>query len=688
MYTNLHIIKDKLNMDISNELLIRILFDINRFFDKKLTNIIKQEQKRQGRIFNSIDRKALRNYYYYENREVLDTINVPSFTSIVFSKEDVENVILDTNNRLQTYDPNKILSSIKERFKNLTLFKNSSISHGKEWLDYYEKKRSQKFGYSIFILNINNNDFRKHDFSEKYLYNLIQNTYEKLENYRHLIILIDGQIYNKNNKDITWQLAYKLTIYAENFVQYKKDFNPCKKIKQIQKLNDFIKMRFGLEETHLGNEFYSTISTGFKYEDCFVSDNQEHIVITLKKISQDETPVPCPSCMTTIQSGNSYPEMFLRSYECKNPHCQDRSKSGRGKRFDEYGIYRNFKLEEKEKENAISNTDYNAWRRDVFSDSLNCIDMIIKFYSWKGENILTYNLESDSKTYLSRNIQRFDDAEFQKNDKYVESYSNLPIVKLFENIKTLIKTEHGNLAITENIKTICGDSTTNIPLLKSLQIGTAITSPPYYNAREYSQWQNLLLYLIDMLRNVTAIYDTMDACGNYLYNIGDIVGEDNIYVESHMSNRRLPLGFLSCMIFEIAGYKLQENIIWDKGEVQSKRNSTVNLYAGYVKCINCYEHVFVFNKSNIGVNNKKVVQIPPVIKINSKGENTYKHTAPYPIELVELVNGYIIKDKFLLDPYLGSGTTLKWARQNNIKGIGYELNSEYYELSNKYIFDN
>ena len=98
-----------------------------------------------------------------------------------------------------------------------------------------------------------------------------------------------------------------------------------------------------------------------------------------------------------------------------------------------------------------------------------------------------------------------------------------------------------------------------------------------------------------MLRNVSAIYDTMDTCGNYLYNIGDIVGEDNIYVESHMSNRRLPLGFLSCMIFEIAGYKLQENIIWDKGEVQSKRNSTVNLYAGYVKCINCYEHVFVFN---------------------------------------------------------------------------------------------
>ena len=113
------------------------------------------------------------------------------------------------------------------------------------------------------------------------------------------------------------------------------------------------------------------------------------------------------------------------------------------------------------------------------------------------------------------------------------------------------------------------------------------------------------------------------------------------------------------MIFEIVGYKLKENIIWDKGEVQSKRNSTINLFSGYVKTINCYEHILVFSKSNMGKNNRKIEKFSPVIKINSKGENKYKHTAPYPTELVELVKPYLISGKYLLDPFLGSGTTIK-----------------------------
>ena len=74
-------------------------------------------------------------------------------------------------------------------------------------------------------------------------------------------------------------------------------------------------------------------------------------ILVLKKIELDDTNVLCPSCMTTIQQGNSYPEMFLRSWECKNPMCPDRSKSGRGKRFDEYGTYRYFKLSEGNKSN-------------------------------------------------------------------------------------------------------------------------------------------------------------------------------------------------------------------------------------------------------------------------------------------------------------------------------------------------
>ena len=44
-----------------------------------------------------------------------------------------------------------------------------------------------------------------------------------------------------------------------------------------------------------------------------------------------------------------------------------------------------------------------------------------------------------------------------------------------------------------------------------------------------------------------------------------------------------------------------------------------------------------------------------------------------------------MKNKYILDPFLGSGTTLKWCKLNNQKGIGFELNKDYFDLAKKYI---
>ena len=685
MPEKLNEIKRWINMNIPDEYLIRILFDINRYFDKMVTRSYQVVQKRMNYVFNSVERKALRTYFYYKIDSIIKDIHVETFPTLEYSKNDIDTVVENTIQRIKKYDENKIINSIKERYSNLILYNNSSISHMVEWLKYYNEKRDALFDYSSFILRIDAENFKNNNFRLNYLYDIIKKSYGKLENYRHLIIFIDGQIYDQFGYDITWQIAYKLTIYAENFVQYTEKYFPCKKQEQIKTLKEFISARIE-NENNFSEEFYKNISTGYKFEDCFVSDNQNKIIITLKKIFLDESPIPCPSCLSTIQSGNSYPEMFLRSYECKNPSCQDRSKSGRGKRFDEYGVYRNFKLEENLQENRIDNKLYSDWRRDIFQNSLNQYEMLIKYYSWDNENILVYNIDTGIESY-SRKLVDYFDMELYALDNFIESYEELPIVRLFQKINDSLEIKRGNRCLIGDIEIVNGNSTEYISTLKNGQVGNVITSPPYYNAREYSQWQNMLLYYIDVLINTKVIYNSLCFNGSYLYNIGDVVCEDNVYVRSHMSNRRLPLGFLSCMVFEIAGFKLKENIIWDKGQVQSKRNSTVNLFSGYVKCINCYEHVFVFSKNGSGGNSKKVVKITPVIKINSKGENTYKHTAPYPIELVEVIRPYLLKNSYVLDPYLGSGTTLKWCRKNNVKGIGVELNREYFELSEKYIFE-
>lgn len=673
-----------LETDIEDSLLTKILFDTTRYFDKQLTSIYKREQKNNNRIFNTIERKALRNYFYYGNEEILLAYDIQSFPTINYTLDDIDMVCKDIIARLKTYDSNQILNSIKQKYINIQNHNISTVSFKDEWMKYYESKRQKLFDYSSIILKINQEDFKNHDYNNQYIFNLIASLYNKLENYRYMFLVFDGQIFDKNNNDITWKTVYQTTLYAENFIQYQNKYYPFKKKNQIKVLQDFINNRFpNNPSANIAEKFYEGISTGYKFEDCFIEKNQNTIIVTLKKIYHDETAVPCPSCMSTHQAKNSYPEMFLRSFECLNPNCQDRSKSGRGKRFDEYSVYRNFKLEENNNNNKITNELYGLWRRDIFNENANWLEMILKYYTWGEEKILTYNIIDHDRILYNRNVFSLQDEQFTLPEKYSKTYSDLPIVQLFTKIFNLIDKTIGRKKIGSTISINYGNSSLEIKRLLPNQVGTAITSPPYYNAREYSQWKNLLLYLIDMMINATAVYNTLTDNANYLYNIGDIVGEDNIYITSQMSNRRLPLGFLSCMIFEIIGFNLVENIIWDKGEVQSKRNSTVNLFSGYVKCINCYEHIFVFNKNGHGSNHKKIAEINPVFKINSKGENIYNHTAPYPIKLVNLVNPYLQKDKYLLDPFLGSGTTLLWCKQNNKLGIGYEINENYYNLANK-----
>lgn len=685
---DINFIKELLNNNISDDLLIRILFEMGRYFDKQFVKEIQATQKKIKRIFNQNERNLLRLYYYYQNEKIINEIGITDFKSIQYDDNDVINILHDCITRCEKYNSDKILSSIKERQYNQE--NEIIVNYSDDWLSYYYKKVKENYKYSSFILNIDQNDFQKNNYSINHYYEIISSIYADLENYRHLFIVIKGNLMDKDNVDKTWNIIYKLGIYCENFIKFDKKFIPFKKDKSKEKLLNFLNERFPENNNKkLVDNFYSSISTGFKYEDCFISENQSSIILSYKKISLDDSPIPCPSCMTTIQQSNSFPEMFLRSFECKNPNCKERSKSGRGKRFDEYGTYRYCKLIENEECNQINYDLYEKWRRDIFSNDNNIYEMILKYYTWGGETICVYPNCSNHELY-SRNLITYNKTK-NKLDNYYKDYNSLPIIELMESIKNILNRKTGDVVLLDKHHIINEESAKGIRNLKKSQVGYAITSPPYYNAREYSQWQTLIMYLIDMMINSAAVYDTLHEDGYYLYNIGDIVNSDNIYVESNMSKRRLQLGFLSCMFFELVGFNLTGNIIWDKGQVQSKRNSTVNLNSGYIKPINCYEHVLIFKKGNVNKHEclSKVSKFAPVIKINSKGVNTYKHTAPYPLDMVDLLKPIIkTDDKYILDPFLGSGTTVLWCKNNGYKGVGFELNNEYYKLCRERIFDN
>jgi len=150
------------------------------------------------------------------------------------------------------------------------------------------------------------------------------------------------------------------------------------------------------------------------------------------------------------------------------------------------------------------------------------------------------------------------------------------------------------------IKILWGDCYENLRKLPSESIHLMVTSPPYYNAREYSQWGDLNKYLEDMKKIINECYRVLDNHHVFVFNVGDIFDNDNLKTKSVWGDRRLPLGAYFIKLFEEVGFTFVDDFIWDKGEVESKRQQNADApYPFYQYPMNCYEHILVFHKHRL-----------------------------------------------------------------------------------------
>ena len=148
-----------------------------------------------------------------------------------------------------------------------------------------------------------------------------------------------------------------------------------------------------------------------------------------------------------------------------------------------------------------------------------------------------------------------------------------------------------------NIKIIWGNCLDVMKGMKSESIHLMVTSPPYYNARDYSHWNNLKDYLNEMRLIIREAYRVLDNHRVFVFNVGDIFDNDNITTTSTWGKRRIPLGAYFTSMFEEEGFTFVDGFIWDKGEVQSERHKNGNKpFPFYQYPMNCYEHILIFHK--------------------------------------------------------------------------------------------
>jgi len=149
-------------------------------------------------------------------------------------------------------------------------------------------------------------------------------------------------------------------------------------------------------------------------------------------------------------------------------------------------------------------------------------------------------------------------------------------------------------------KVLWGNCLDFLRRMDSESVQLMVTSPPYYNARDYSQWKTLDDYLDEMSSIIKECYRVLDNHRPFVFNVGDIFDNDNRWTKSSWGKRRIPLGAYFMMIFEDHGFQFVDDFIWDKGEVQTQRHKNGNRpYPLYQYPINCYEHIFVFYKHRL-----------------------------------------------------------------------------------------
>jgi len=234
-----------------------------------------------------------------------------------------------------------------------------------------------------------------------------------------------------------------------------------------------------------------------------------------------------------------------------------------------------------------------------------------------------------------------------------------------------------------------------LDLLRSLPNGFArlvVTSPPYNIGKRYERRTGLDEYLATQAKVIQECARVLADNGSLCWQVGNFVGDNEI----------IPLDIALWPTFRALGLKMRNRIIWhfEHGLHCSRR------FSGR------YETIAWFTKSDNYIFNLDAVRVPqkypgkkhfkgpkagqyscnplgknpgdlwiiPNVKHNHV-EKTI-HPCQFPVELIErLVLSMTRPGDWVVDPYMGVGTTAVAAVRQRRKGIGAELVGDYVKVA-------
>ena len=242
-----------------------------------------------------------------------------------------------------------------------------------------------------------------------------------------------------------------------------------------------------------------------------------------------------------------------------------------------------------------------------------------------------------------------------------------------------------------------------MPEVAADSVHLAITSPPYFNAKMYSAERDgdlgnihdLHEWLTQIELVWQEVYQVLQPGRKFFLNIM------NLPIRENKSFRTLNLVGRNIDLCERAGFVFKRDIVWQKTNGVRAHFGTYP-YPGGILINNMHESILEFEKptarpaqkyAHLTAQQKADSRLDKDFWLSVKNSDVWlmkpeksgrhrDHATPFPEELpARLLRAYSFVGETVLDPFVGSGTTLVAAAQHGRHGIGYDINPDFYRMT-------
>jgi len=232
-----------------------------------------------------------------------------------------------------------------------------------------------------------------------------------------------------------------------------------------------------------------------------------------------------------------------------------------------------------------------------------------------------------------------------------------------------------------------------LDILNAIQensIAIVVTSPPYNVNKPYGKYVDMVeIEEWKTLISLTTekVYRILKPNGSFFLNVSPI--------PEPRTKEIIPLSCVAYDIIKERGFYLRNMIVWNFNSMVNCVNRLSGRYENILWCVKDIKN-YIFNLDDIRIPyiTKKDKRLDPAggrnptdswyfDRVNNMTKKKYniQHPTVYPTPMIErIIKMSSYRNDWVLDPFLGSGTSLVAAANCNRNGIGIELDEQYKSL--------